>query len=127
MIRRATALAVLSISLVLPSLGHAQAKDSAEGVTIVIPINEIGSSHEASVKAMQAIAAVVRKQPGLIAETLLENKNPANKPSHVHVTRWREQKNWTAVFNSAEFQQVFHANSAYIAVSDGAAIFVPMK
>lgn len=129
MIRRTTVvtLAALSMALGLCGAGNAQTVASSDGITIVIPINAIGPSHEASVKAMKAIIAVVRKQPGLISETLMENKNPSNKPSHVHVTRWREQKNWEAMFANTEFQKVFQANSAYVTVNDGAGIFTPVK
>ncbi len=52
-----------------------------------------------------------RKQPGLIDEVLMAHKNPANKPSHMHVMRWREQKHWEAVFANPEFQKVLQANS----------------
>ena len=72
------------------------------------------------------LVAVIRKQPGLIDEVLLENKNPADKPSHVHMTRWREQKNWEAVFTNAEFQQAINANVAFFTV-DGEGIYTPVK
>jgi quinol monooxygenase YgiN len=117
---------LLCSALALPRTALAQAKP-AEGVTIVIPLNAIGASREASVKAMQAVQAVVRQQPGLIDEVLMENKNPANKPSHVHVMRWREQKSWEAVFANAEFQKVFQANSALLALVDSAGIYTPVK
>ena len=121
-----SAAATLCAALALPHAALAQPKP-VEGVTIVIPLNAIGASRDASVKAMQAIVAVVRKQPGLIEEVLMENKNPANKPSHVHVMRWREQKNWEAVFANPEFQTVFQANSASLSVVDGAGIYTPVK
>ena len=121
-----SAAASLCAALALPQAAMAQPKP-AEGVTIVIPLNAIGASRETSVKAMQAIVAVVRKQPGLIEEVLMENKIPANKPSHVHVMRWREQKNWEAVFANPEFQSVFQAASASISVVDGAGIYTPVK
>jgi quinol monooxygenase YgiN len=120
------ATAALCSALMLPHAALAQAKP-AEGVTIVIPLNGIGASREASLKAMKAVQAVVRKQPGLIEEVLMENKNPANKPSHVHVMRWREQKNWEAVFTAPEFQKAFQANSGFIAVVDSAGIYTPVK
>jgi quinol monooxygenase YgiN len=120
------ATAALCSALLLPQAALAQAKPT-EGVTIVIPLNGIGASREASLKAMKAVQAVVRKQPGLIEEVLMENKNPTNKPSHVHVMRWREQKNWEAVFTDPEFQKVFQANSGFIAVVDSAGIYTPVK
>ena len=129
MIRRhalvaATALlAALSVS----SNAFAQTKSLADGVTIVIPLNAIGASREASVKAMKAIAAVVEKQPGLIDGVLMEHKNPANKPSHVHVLRWKDMKNWEAVHANAEFQKVLQANNAIVQVQDGAGVYTPVK
>ena len=110
------------------SSAQAQTKPAApEGVTIVIPLAAAaGKSRDEVVKAMQNIVAVIRKQPGLIDEVLMENKNPANKPTHVHVTRWREQKNWEAVFTNAEFQQAINANVAFFAV-DAAGIYTPVK
>ena len=129
MIRRhalvaATALlAALSVS----SNAFAQTKSLADGVTIVIPLNAIGASREASVKAMKAIAAVVEKQPGLIDGVLMEHKNPANKPSHVHVMRWKDMKNWEAVHANAEFQKVLQANNATVQVQDGAGVYTPVK
>ncbi len=120
------AAAVLGSALALPDAAFAQAKPT-EGVTIVIPLNAIGASREASVKAMQAVQAVVRQQPGLIDEVLMENKNPANKPSHVHVMRWREQKSWETVFANPEFQKVFQANTGLLSVVDSAGIYTPVK
>ena len=118
--------AVLGYAFALQQTAVAQPKPP-EGVTIVIPLNSIGASREASVKAMQAVQAVVRKQPGLIEEVLMENKNLANKPTHVHVMRWRDQKNWEAVFTNPDFQKVMQANSAYLTVVDGASIYTPVK
>ena len=110
------------------SSAQAQTKPATtEGVTIVIPlVAAAGKSRDDVLKAMRNIVAVIRKQPGLIDEVLLENKNPANKPSHVHVTRWREQKNWESVFANAEFQQALNANVAFFTV-DGAGIYIPVK
>jgi quinol monooxygenase YgiN len=96
-------------------------------VTIVIPLAAAaGKSRDEVVKAMQNIVAVIRKQPGLIDEVLMENKNPANKPTHVHVTRWREMKNWEMVFANADFQKAMAANAGFFAV-DGASIYTPVK
>ena len=120
-------MALTAAIAMLPS-AQAQTKPAApEGVTIVIPlVAAAGKSRDDAVKAMQNIVAVIRKQPGLIDEVLMENKNPVNKPSHVHVTRWREQKNWEAVFTNAEFQQAIDANMAFFTV-DGAGIYTPVK
>lgn len=121
------ALALVMASSVA-STALAQAQPAAlEGVTIVIPLAAAdGKSRADVVKAMRNMVAVIRKQPGLIDEVLMENKNPANKPTHVHVTRWRDQKNWEAVFTNPEFQQAMSANAAFFNV-DGAGIYTPVK
>ena len=121
-----TATAVVAALAAAPS-AQAQSKALTEGVTIVIPLNATGASREASVKAMKAIAAVVEKQPGLIEGVLMEHKNPANKPSHVHVMRWKDMKNWEAVHGNAEFQKILQANNATVQVQDGAGVYTPVK
>lgn len=120
----ATALAF--VYALAPSAVQAQIPPT-EGVTIVVPLNAIGPSRAASVAAMQSVVAVVRKQPGLIEEALLANKNPANAPSHVHVMRWREQKNWETLFASPEFRKVLGASASAIALVDSAGIYTPVS
>ena len=121
------ATSALAVAAIMPSMALAQSKTTPPGVTIVVPITAVGASREASVKGMKAVAAVVRKQPGLIDDMLMENKNPANKPSHMHVMHWREQKNWEAVFSNLEFQKVIKDNAAVLSVADGASIYTPLK
>ena len=117
---------LFALSLAAPAT-FAQTKPLSEGVTIVIPLNAIGNSREASVSSMKAIAAVVRKQPGLIDDVVMEHRNPANKPSHVHVMRWKEMKNWEAVHGDPEFQKVLQANKSSVQVQDGAGVYTPIK
>ena len=116
----------MTAALAFPLAATAQPK-TGPGITIVVPINATGSSRDASVKAMKAVVEVVRQQPGLIDEVLMENKNPDNKPSHVHVMRWREQKNWEAVFQSPEFQKILKDTRAVLTLSEGASIYTPVK
>ncbi len=129
MIRRHTfaVAATIFTGFALSAAALAQPKPSTEGITIVIPLNAIGASREASVKSMQAIAAVVRKQPGLIDEVLMEHKNPANKPSHVHVMRWRDMKGWEVVILNPEFQKALQAHAATVQVQDAAGVYMPVK
>jgi quinol monooxygenase YgiN len=129
MTRRSILLATTTVFAALAAApsASAQTKPLSEGITIVIPLNAIGSSREASVSAMKAIAAVVRKQPGLIDDVVMEHRNPANKPSHVHVMRWKEMKNWEAVHGDPEFQKVLQANKATVQVQDGAGVYTPIK
>ena len=118
----------LAAAIGLVSGAQAQSQPLApEGVTIVIPLAAAaGKNRDEVVKAMQNIVAVIRKQPGLLDEVLMENKNPANKPTHVHVMRWRELKNWEMVFINAEFQKAMASNSAFFTV-DSAGIYTPVK
>lgn len=127
MSRRHIFIAALAIAVTLPNMASAQTKVSPPGITIVIPITAIGASREASVKGMQAVVAVIRKQPGLIDEVLMESQNPASKPSHVHVMHWREQKNWEMVFVNPDFRKVMKDNAAVLTVADGASIYTPVK
>ncbi len=129
MIRRftLTIAATLLTGMIASASLLAQTKPAAEGITIVIPLNAIGASRDASVKSMQAIAAVVRKQPGLIDDVLMEHKNPANKPSHIHVMRWRDMKGWEAVFINPEFQKILQAHAATVQVQDAAGVYTPVK
>jgi len=121
---------MMALTAALGMLSSAQAQNkplTPEGVTIVIPLAAgAGKSRDEAVKAMQNIAAVIRKQPGLLDEVLMENKNANNKFSHVHVMRWRDMKNWESVFASAEFNKAMAANAGFFTL-DGAAIYTPVK
>ena len=128
MIRRYALTASLTLCAALAQTSAlAQTAPQVPGITIVIPLNALGSSRDASVKAMKEIGAVVRKQPGLISAVLMEHKNPANKPSHVDVMQWRDMKAWEAVFSNPEFQKILSANSALVQVQDGAGVYTPVK
>ncbi len=120
--------AISSIAVcAVTTTAFAQTKPQSEGLTIVIPLNATGSSRDASVQGMKAVAAVVSKQPGFIDGVLMEHKNSANKPSHVHVTRWRDMKNWEAVFLNPEFQNALKANAGVLQVQDSAGVYTPVK
>ena len=118
--RRAIVLSTLSLAVTtwMASTAMAQTKPTApDGVMIVIPLAAAaGKDRNDVVKAMQSVVAVIRKQPGLLDEVLMENRNPTNKPSHVHVTRWRELKNWETVFADAEFQKAMASSSGLFTV-----------
>jgi heme-degrading monooxygenase HmoA len=97
------------------------------GVTIVQPVNMLaGKDPVASRKAVEHIRATIQKMPGFIEDEMLMNKNPANKPSHVHVMRWQDQKNWEAMFSNVEFQKAVKEAVKYVEV-DGALLYVPVK
>lgn len=121
-----TAIAFFAALAAVPC-SFAQTKPLSDGLTIVIPLNATGQSREASVKAMKAIAAVVEKQPGVIDGVLMAHRNPDNKPSHVHVMRWKDLKSWEAVHANPEFQKVLQANTATVQVQDAAGVYTPVK
>ena len=125
-----TQVAVCSMGFLLTGALHAQGLNSAAAmatVTIVQPFDAAPGKNPAEVyKAMQNMANAVRKMPGLVDDAVLENKNPAIKPTHVHVMRWKDQKSWEAMFSNAEFQKTIKDNASYFVV-DGAGIFTPMK
>ena len=122
--------AICSLGFVFASGGHAEGINSAAAmatVTIVQPFDAAPGKNPAEVyKAMQNMANAVRKMPGLVEDVVLENKNPAIKPTHVHVMRWKDQKSWEAMFSNAEFQKAIKDNASYFVV-DAAGIFTPMK
>ncbi len=123
-------IAVCSMGLLLAAAVNAQGINppAAMGtVTIVQPFDAAPGKNPADVyKAMQNMAAAVRKMPGLVDDAVLENKNPAIKPTHVHVMRWKDQKSWEAMFSNPDFQKAIKDNASYFSV-DAAGIFTPMK
>jgi len=122
--------AIYSVGLILASSGHAEGINSTASmatVTIVQPFDAAPGKNPADVyKAMQNMVTAIRKMPGLVDDVILENKNPAIKPTHVHVMRWKDQKSWEGMFANAEFQKAIKENVGYFSV-DAAGIFTPMK
>ena len=122
--------AICSMGFLLAAAGHAEGINRAASmatVTIVQPFDAAPGKNPAEVyKAMQNMANAVRKMPGLVDDVVLENKNPAIKPTHVHVMRWKDQKSWEAMFSNPEFQKTIKENAGFFVV-DGAGIFTPMK
>lgn len=123
-------IAVCSLGLMLATAGHAEGINTAASmavVTIVQPFDAAAGKNPADVyKAMQNMVNVIRKMPGLVDDVVLENKNPAIKPTHVHVMRWKDQKSWEGMFSNMEFQKTIKDNAGYFVV-DAAGIFTPMK
>jgi quinol monooxygenase YgiN len=122
--------AICSVGLLLVTANHAEGINTPTAmatVTIVQPFDAAPGTNPADVyKAMQNLTNAVRKMPGLVDDVVLENKNPAIKPTHVHVMRWKDQESWEAMFSNADFQKAIRENSAYFAL-DAAGIFTPMK
>jgi quinol monooxygenase YgiN len=96
-------------------------------VTIVQPFDAAPGKDPAEVyKAMHNMVNSIRKIPGLLDDVVLENKNPAIKPTHVHVMRWKDQKSWEGMFSNADFQKTIKENARFFTI-DAAGIFTPMK
>ena len=103
----------------IPSLG--------DGVVIAMMLNiDAGKSADDAVKAMKDVAAHVRKQPGLIDDVLLASTFAGNKPSHVHLSRWRALKDWEALSASEEFLNLLKAKGQLFSWSS-AEVFKPVK
>lgn len=123
-------IATVSLTLAFASAGQAQSINSpaSMGTTTIVQAFDAapGKSSAEVYKAMYNMVSTIRKMPGLVDDVVLENKNPANKPSHVHVMRWRDQKSWEQMFASAEFQKAIKENASYFVV-DAAGIFTPVK
>ena len=107
---------------------QAQPKPLAEnGLTIVVPFVPVaGKNREDVVKAMKNVAAVIRRQPGVIDDVLMEARSPANNPAFVHVARWRERKHWDALFSNPEVIQAMKANAGFFTL-DGAGVYIPLE
>ncbi len=121
----------LMLAGLLLSAGNASAQttETTRGnpLTIVIPISVNKSSPAAeTTAALKATQAFIKQQPGLIDEQLMESKNPDAKPSHVHVTRWKNLASWENLFSNPEFNALnakYH--NAY--TIDAAQLYLPVK
>jgi heme-degrading monooxygenase HmoA len=92
-----------------------------ETVTVVIQISlAAGAKPDSANTAMADMRAMIKKQPGLLSEELLQNLNPANAPANVHVMRWASLKYWESVFTSPEFAKLNAAGAKNYTVSASA-------
>ena len=126
-----TALVCLSLSWPLATApAHAQAQTPpllGDGVVIAMLLHvEKGHSTEDALKAMRDVGAYIRKQPGFIDGSLLASTFPGNKPSHVHISRWRAVADWEALSASAEFLKLLETRGKVFGWS-AAEIFKPVK
>ena len=127
MSRRISALAAIAVAAVSLSFAASAQTSTGESVTIVMPLSTKGASTEASVAAMRAVQAAIRKQPGLIDDVLMASKNPTAKPSHVHVMRWKSQDSWEKSLQNPEFNKVVGDNIKVIELVGGAGVYLPVK
>jgi heme-degrading monooxygenase HmoA len=121
------ALTSLTVGLTMTGAAHAQnpaptaAAATPDAVTVVIQVSLLpGASQTQALASMQDMRAMVKKQPGLLSEEFLQNLNPANTPTNVHVTRWAAFKYWESVFTSAEFARLNAAGTKQYTVTASA-------
>jgi hypothetical protein len=106
-------LAMLLAGIVLPS-GSVRAQGGGETTIAILISVRSGQPTATAVAAMKEIKAYVSKQPGLIDQTLLASSVPGNRPSHIHVMRWRLLSDWEAVMTSTEFRSLLERDGRYI-------------
>jgi len=128
--RRSFAAAALIAALWLLPASPAASQDAASspgGTIVVLPLTVTpGASTTAAEAGMKEIAAFIRRQPGLIEQSLLASSFPDNRPSHIDVTRWRSLKDWEALSASPEFLSLMKSEGALFEWRP-AEVFIPMK
>lgn len=65
-----------------------------------------GASRAELKKRLLAMRDYQRRQPGFVDNALLENFHPEAKPQFVGVARWKNAKDWEALWLSKEFQGI---------------------
>ena len=100
--------AVIVLSLTRFSYAaNATALDDPNTVLTVMQFTlKSGASRDELQKRMMTIRDFIRKQPGLIDNALMENRNHNAAPTFVGVSRWKSFKSWEALWNSNEFKSI---------------------
>jgi hypothetical protein len=124
----AAALVFASFWLLLTPQALPQPAASPSNGTVVVTLLTVtpGTPTATAVAAMKEVVAFVRKQPGLIDESLLASSFPDHSPSHIDLMRWRSLSDWEALFKSQEFLSLLESKGALFKVSP-AEVFVPIK
>lgn len=128
--RRFLAAATLLAGLWLLPASQALSQDAASppGGTIVVMLLTVtpGTPTTSAVAGMKEILAFVKRQPGLIEEVLLASSFRGNRPSHIHLMRWRSLSDWEALHNSPEFLSLLQSKGALFEWRP-AEVFVPVE
>lgn len=103
--------------------GRAEAKEVT--IAIILQVAE-GKDPVEAVEAMKEVGVFISKQPGLIDGVLLQSSFPGNSPSHVHIMRWRELRDWEAISGSDDFQKLLDEKSAFFDLKP-AEVFMPVE
>jgi hypothetical protein len=128
--RRSFAAAMLLAALWLlpaaPALSQGAA--SPPGGTIVVLLFTVtpGTPTTTAVAGMKDVIAFVRRQPGLLEEALLASSFPGNKPSHIHLMRWRSLSDWEALHELPEFLSLLQSKGALFEWRP-AEVFIPVE
>ena len=119
----------LAASLTLTSTASAQGVPALDDPNTVVTVMQFTARNAASRAPLQermgAIRDYIRKQPGFIENALMENRNPANKPDFVGVSRWKSFKDWEALWLKPEFQKLVAAVSDVGEINPGT--YSPVK
>jgi hypothetical protein len=128
--RRSFAAAVLLAALWLAPVSPALSQSAASppGGTIVVLLFTVtpGTPTATAVAGMKGVLAFMKTQPGLLEESLLASSFPGNKPSHIHLMRWRSLSDWEALHNSPEFLSLLQSKGALFEWRP-AEVFVPVE
>ena len=126
------AMALVAMLLAIPLTVAAQAVaaqapiDASTGVTVVVEVQlDTSTEPAAAMVALNDMRAMMKRQPGYLSETFLQNLNPANAPRYIHVSRWASMAYWSALFRAPEFARLnTHGNEHYRIT---ASAFVPVE
>ena len=128
--RRSLAAAMLlaAVWLLPPAPALSQSAASPPGGTVVVLLFTVtpGTPTATAVAGMKDILAFAKTQPGLIEEVLLASTFPGNKPSHIHLMRWRSLSDWEALHDSPEFLSLPRSKAALFEWRP-AEVFVPVE
>ena len=118
-IRVAAALCTSALAIAPSS---AQPGPASEGsVTVVVEVALApGSRPSDALAALGDMRAMMRRQPGHLSESLLQNLNPSNSPHYVHVSRWASMTHWSALFQAPEFGRLNAHGSEHYTVTTSA-------
>jgi heme-degrading monooxygenase HmoA len=106
----------------------ATALDDPNTVLTVMQFNlKPGASREELLNRMTAIRDFGRKQPGIIDNAIMENRNTASSPTFVGVTRWKSFKAWEAMWQSDEFKKLVARVSEVGDITPGTFAPIPTK
>jgi hypothetical protein len=105
----------------------AQTNGATDAVTVVLPITlKAGKSRADAMKLIKGTIEIIRSQPGLVDETLMENKSSTGTPTFVHIMRWREIKDFEAMTSNKEFLSSIAKNNGHYTV-DLVKLYLPVK